>query len=248
MSILRSKRWQTLYKIHRYIGLVSGIVLLMLAITGIILNHTDGLKLDSRFIQNQTLLNWYGIFSPTPHRVFKTQNHYFSQFDQSLYFNQHFILKTSDVLQGAIETKNFIALAFNNSMVLLSFDGEIIEQIKKPNLKKIGSNENQHIFVQQAQQILISTDDLLSWKKSDLTNIQWSYASTLPKSLEKNIKHNFRGQILPLERVFLDLHSGRFFGQLGVLVVDICGGLLILLVLSGAGIWLRHTFSRRRKK
>ncbi|MCK4492861.1 MAG: PepSY domain-containing protein [Methylococcales bacterium] len=247
MSIRRSKYWQRLYKIHRYLGLVSGIVLLMLAITGIILNHTDDLKLDSRFVKNQTLLNWYGIFSPNPQRVFNTNNHYFSQFDQSLYFNQGFILKTSDVLQGAIETKNFIVLAFNNSMVLLSFDGEIIEQIKKLNLKRIGINANQHIFIQQAQQILISTDDLLSWKKSDLNHIQWSQASTLPMPLETTIKHNFRGHILPLERLFLDLHSGRFFGKIGVLIVDVCGGLLILLVLSGVGIWLRHSLFRRRR-
>ena len=248
MSVRRSKLWQALYKIHRYLGLASGIILLMLAITGIILNHTDDLKLDSRFVKNQTLLKWYGIFSPTPHRIFKTQSYYFSQLDQSLYFNQRFILKTSEVLQGAVETKNFIALAFNNSLILLSFEGEIIEKIQKTNLKRIGTNENQHIFIQQAQQILISTDDLLSWKRSDTSDIQWSYASTLPKPLEKNIKHNFRGKILPLERLFLDLHSGRFFGKIGVLIVDICGGLLILLVLSGTGIWLRHTFFRRRKK
>jgi len=40
--------------------------------------------------------------------------------------------------------------------------------------------------------------------------------------------------------VILDLHSGRFFGQLGPWVFDAAAVLLILLSLSGTWIWLKR--------
>ena len=64
----------------------------------------------------------------------------------------------------------------------------------------------------------------------------------LPQSIETTIKQNFSRAILPLERVLLDIHSGRFFGKIGVIIVDICGILLIFLVLSGCSFWLKHKF------
>ena len=241
--------WKYIYKTHRYIGLISAIVLLMLSVTGIILNHTDTFQLDSRFVHNQRLLDWYGISRPQASHTFKSTTHYASQFEQQLYLNKHLLLKTDDVLQGIIETPEFIAIALKNSLLLLSLNGELIEKIEKNNLNKIGRNANEHIFIQQAGNILTSTDGLLSWQSHPLENsIQWSQKIALPNSIATAIQHNAQQKTLPFERVFLDLHSGRFFGKIGVLIVDLCGIFLILLVLSGSSIWIRHAFFRHRKK
>ncbi len=228
-----------LHKSHRYIGVASSMILFMLAVTGIALNHTEDLKLDSRFVQNKSLLNWYGIVAPDPSQVFKTANYYLTQIKQQIYLNQQFIFNTPEILQGAVETKDFIALALENSIVLLSSEGEIIEKIEQSGLKEIGINY-QHIFIKQAGNILVSKDGLLTWKITDATQIQWSKSTQLPKPIARVIKQKFRGSILPLERVFLDIHSGRFFGKLGVIIVDICGVLLILLVFSGVNMWLKY--------
>jgi len=37
--------WRFLYKLHRYTGLFSALILIMLAVTGIALNHTEDLEL-----------------------------------------------------------------------------------------------------------------------------------------------------------------------------------------------------------
>ncbi len=232
--------WRLLYKAHRYMGLISALVLLMLAVTGIALNHTETLKLDNRFIQNKALLNWYGILAPTTSQVFKTPNYYLSQFNQQIYLNKQFIINSSDKLQGTVETKDFIAVALENSILLLSLTGDIIEQIEHLNLEKIGINSRQHIFIQQSGKVLVTKDGLLSWQEATTTEIQWVQTVKLPKSIDTSIKQEFRGKILPLERVFLDLHSGRFFGKTGVLIVDACGVLLILLIFSGFSIWLKY--------
>lgn len=232
--------WRLLYKFHRYIGLLTSIVLLMLAVTGIALNHTEDLQLDSRFVQNARLLDWYGIHSPKARRVFKARNHYLSQFDKQIYLDQSVILNTSEVLQGAVANDMFIAVALENSIVLLSEEGEIIEQPEMKALEQIGIDANQNVFIRQAGNIRFSNDGLLSWQEAGEQQIQWSKSDVLPKVMEKAIGQKFRGGILPLERVLLDIHSGRFFGKAGVIIVDVCGVLLIILIFSGCAIWLKH--------
>ena len=54
---------------------------------------------------------------------------------------------------------------------------------------------------------------------------------------------------LPLERVLLDLHSGRIFGEAGVWLVDAAA--LLFLLLAGSGLWLwgrRHASGRARER
>lgn len=232
--------WRLLYKLHRYIGLLISLVLLMLAVTGIALNHTEELQLDSRFIQNTALLDWYRIKPPKPKRVFKVQNGYLSQFDNQIYLNQSVVLKSSETLQGAVANDMFIAAALENTVVLLSAEGDVIEQTAMATVEQIGINAEQQIFIKQAGKVLLSDDGLLTWQEAKNQPIQWSASSTLPKSLENAIQTAFRGAILPMERILLDIHSGRFFGKAGVFIVDACGVLLIVLIFSGCAIWLKH--------
>jgi uncharacterized iron-regulated membrane protein len=49
---------------------------------------------------------------------------------------------------------------------------------------------------------------------------------------------------LPLERVLLDVHSGRIFGRYGPLAMDLAALALAVLALSGIWIYLR-TLRRR---
>jgi hypothetical protein len=55
----------------------------------------------------------------------------------------------------------------------------------------------------------------------------------------------FQSQFLNWERVILDAHSGRLFGNLGVWFMDIVALMLILLSVSGIYIWLKFTHKKR---
>jgi hypothetical protein len=245
------KIWRFLFKFHRYTGLSSAIVLLMLAITGIALNHTDELKLDTQMIESESILNWYGIQTSSNLTSFPTQTHWLSQSGQQIYFGHASLRKTENILIGAIETNDFIVTAFNNYLLLLTSEGETIEQIPIDKLEKIGINSLHQVIIQSKQLTLFSDDDLISWQPYTKRDISWSKPMPLPTLIANKIKKIARSNILPLERVLLDLHSGRFFGNMGVIIVDITGVLLVLLVLSGCTIWLKHKLrsfrsSRRR--
>ena len=54
-----------------------------------------------------------------------------------------------------------------------------------------------------------------------------------------------RGSGLPVERVLLDLHSGRIFGKPGVYVVDAAAILFLVLAASGVWLWGKRRASAR---
>ena len=57
----RLRRRNTLTIWHRRLGLTAALFVLLLATTGLALNHTDGLRLDERYVGAGWLLRWYGI-------------------------------------------------------------------------------------------------------------------------------------------------------------------------------------------
>jgi hypothetical protein len=141
--------------------------------------------------------------------------------------------------------------AFNNTLLLLTSEGETIELIPINKIEKIGVNSLHQTIIESKQLTLYSDDNLISWQPYTKRDISWSKPMPLPTLITNKIKKTARSNILPLERVLLDLHSGRFFGNMGVIIVDITGVLLVLLVLSGCTIWLKHKLrsfrsSRRR--
>ncbi len=247
MKNTRKSLWRLLFKFHRYTGLGVAIFILMLAITGILLNHTEDLELDNRYVKSKPILNWYGIKPAEIQAAFKTDQYWVIQIDGQIFLEQQPVLKKNQTLLGAVATDSFYLLGFPDSLVLLSHEGEIIEQIQKP-ISKIAISGNQTILIKSEKQILLSDDGLLSWQQAQPPNINWSKPEKLPEQIKRKVKNLSLNKIIPYERLILDIHSGRFFGSYGILVVDIAGILFILLALSGCWIWLRHTFRRHRHR
>ncbi|MEJ2133243.1 MAG: hypothetical protein P8Y95_16830, partial [Gammaproteobacteria bacterium] len=55
-------RWTT--RLHYLIGLLAATFVLILAMTGLLLNHTDALGLHAASVGSSTLRAWYGIEAP----------------------------------------------------------------------------------------------------------------------------------------------------------------------------------------
>lgn len=250
MKNSRKSPWRILYKFHRYSGLTVAVIAILLALTGIALNHTEDLQLDSRFVKSSVLLDWYGIDAKSAVTTIKIGNHWVSQRAGQLYLNKLALFKSEAPLLGAIAKDEFIVIAHPHSLTLLTFQGEIIEKIEQPRLvQALGINTTDNIIIKSGNKNYRSDDGLLSWQPDTNTSIFWATPTLLPKDLDKQLQQHARQQILPYERVLLDLHSGRLFGKVGVFIVDLSGIILILLAISGSWIWLRHKLkSHFRKK
>lgn len=248
MKNARRSRWALLYKFHRYTGLIIAVVVIFVAITGILLNHTDDLKLDKQFVKSTAILDWYGIEGPNPAYAYSIAGQWVTQADRQIYLNTKPILKIKEPLVGAAMNDEFIVAAFPNALIMLSTEGEVIEQINKSPIENIASGQNERIYIKSQDQVYFSDDGLLTWETSDQQNVNWATPASLPTSLKQNLRKDARHRVLPYERVMLDIHSGRFFGRFGVYVIDFTGLLLILLTISGCWIWIRHKIIQLRHR
>jgi len=228
---------------HRRAGLTAALFVLILAITGLLLNHTSSLELDKHNVDSRLLQAWYGIEPPAPPRHFGANNHTISQLGEQLFINGKPLQKQQQQLLGVVANTMFIALAFEQQLLLVTPEGELVERITElptrgNNISAIGQNSNNQLALQLGNKIFISDQQLLNWHElSDAQDIKWSQAIELDTDLKNEITASYQNQALNYERVLLDLHSGRLFGSWGIYLMDLAAVAMILLALSGLWRW-----------
>ena len=239
--------------LHRRLGMGAALFVLVLALSGLLLNHTETLALDQRQVNSPLLLNWYGIELPDQVRHFSSSNNHISQLGEQLYFNGQPLQESRQPLMGIHSNEQLTVIALSNTLLLLSNDGQLLERIDTlpqgmSAIDAVGSDAQGNIHIRQGEQIIGADNDLLSWQHSDPShNINWSQPSPVAAAYITNITESYRQQTLDYERVLLDLHSGRLFGRWGPYVMD--GAALAMLVLAVTGFkrgWQRSTQNASR--
>ena len=233
---------------HRRLGLVALFFIAILAITGIALNHTESLKLDRQMLANDWLLDWYGLNPKNEPFSFAAGEHLVTQWDDQLFFDTQPLLSSQQTLRGAVALDQLIVVALQQQVVLLNKDGEIIERMPissaMAHIESIG-HIDQHLVVSTIDNHLFMADEqIINWHETGARPVQWPAVQDTPQTLQARLKTIYRGEGLSLERVLLDLHSGRLFSaQWGIYIMD--ASALILLWLGLSGFWVWH--SRKRK-
>jgi len=136
---------------------------------------------------------------------------------------------------------------------LLTDAGELIDILTLNSglpgkIQSIGLTQNQQAVILVDGQTYASNDQFLSWQLVDTAQTIWSQPQTLPKALTTKLEASWQGDGLPLERVVLDIHSGRILGDSGVYIMDSAAILCLLLAASGVWIWLKQKLARQRRR
>lgn len=250
----RLKKLRSMYIWHRYIGVSAALLVIILAITGLMLNHTDKLQLDSRYVSNNWLLNQYGIHAPTDIYAYQLQNHWLSQWGERLFLDQTEIGETQEKLLGGLFYKGMLIMAMESEVWLLTPEGELIEKLGSnegppAGMSAIGIGDDGQVAVMSARGIYTADRDLVIWQDAPETITVWVNSKDLPASLYQHLLQKYRGRGLSLERVILDLHSGRIFGQYGIYIMDAAAVLMLFLAISGSWIWgIRQIRNRQRRQ
>lgn len=240
---------------HRRTGLLAVFFVLMLVITGIALNHTESLSLDERRVSNQVLLNAYGMELP-PLKSFAVGDAQLSQIaGQDLYLDKTRIGFCDAPLHGAVAlpaaslsgaggapsvTAGWLVALCGEQLWLLEADGNVIERIGRDfglpegvsqlglygRQLVLGGAENYRVDLEQLQFQRFDTEQAISWVEP----------VALPQRLQGlRREHSAAGP--SWERVILDLHSGRLFGNWGVYLVDAMAILFLAIALGGVWVW-----------
>jgi hypothetical protein len=237
---------------HRYLGLAGVVFILILAVTGLMLNHTELLKLDSRYVESEWLLDWYNIEAPKNTVSYAAGDHWITQLGDRIYFDDRRLPGLTGTLTGALKWNDILVIGLQESIVLATPQGQIIERIDDANgvpagIRQFGADNTGNLLVDTAQGKYYSAADLSEWQlytghitslSQQKIEIIWAKPQQPPQQLTTEIDKTYRTTILPLERVVLDIHGGPFIGPWGRYLVDVVGVLFIVLALFGLWSWV----------
>lgn len=183
--------------------------ILFLSLSGMALNHTEDLQLDSRYIGWSWLLDAYGMEEPGPYTGMVSLGSMVIVADD---YRIHLLLASGEL----VETIDLAA----------TLPGAI---------ERIG-RVGDYAVIQSGHMLFRSDEEVTRfeyWDAQRQSEVSWS-AEVLPatEGLEA-LDAAWRGPGLTAERLLLDLHSGRVLGRTGPWLLDAIAVFLILLSLSG---------------
>ena len=236
MKLLVIQKW------HKKIGVYIALFVILLTVSGIALNHSEKLKLNTTYIKMNWLLDLYKI-DPTSEPVgYLSSNNWAIQIDERIYFNNKKIVNDVNKLVGLVNIDDFYVIAYDGKLILLTAEGEILEYLGgaegvPAGMKAIGNDDQNNIIIQSAHGFYRVNLDALQWDEYDFIKAKWSSKSEITEPLKTNILEQYRGTGLPIERVLLDLHSGRIIGGWGIYLVDLIAVLFIIIAITGIWMW-----------
>jgi hypothetical protein len=237
----RIPRW------HRYLGISGALFALLLSTTGILLNHTSDLELDNHHVQSGWLLNHYGLQVPDS-ASYAVGAHWISQLGQRLYLDEKEIAADTAPLIGALPYSGMIVVVTETALWLLGESGTLIERLEYQNGLPgapigLGITKENSLAIQTRQDWYTTNDALYPWNPISGPPSQIATATDAPMELQQKQRRSYLGEGLSLERLLLDLHTGRIFGSFGVYLVDLMALVLCGLAITGLTTW----FKRKRQ-
>lgn len=232
---VRVRRW------HRSLGALTAIGVIFVVVTGIIINHTVDFKLDQPGVDSSWILDYYGIEVAAPEHAWQFGSHWLSHCASKLYWNTQ-ALSDSQPLLGVAELQGMGLAATREALYLISPQGDLIETLVRNDLPGAISKlvaDDESVYIETPQGWFRSNLDLLSWDASGEPGRAALAPHAMPAELAQAVQIHARSLELSWERVLLDLHSGRFFGQFGRWIVDAIAIALLALALSGFWLWFR---------
>jgi len=219
-----------LWRWHRRGGVLAAVFLLLIAGSGILLNHAAELGLDKRFVRAAWLRSYYGESTAALPAYPVGQRWVYRAASGLVYLDAEAVAGCRGELRGALLVEGLFETfnAAGGLPVPVSGVGESGSRavIQFPGGWRFADFER------------IRFDAVLP----PGSRILQSAPGTLPAKIRARIPE--QSEWLNWERLLLDLHSGRVFGRFGVWVVDLLALVFCALALSGITMW----WLRRRRR
>ncbi len=249
MPKLKKQINHTIHKWHYWTGALFATLFVGLAVTGLLINHSSTFTLDSKKVS----WNWLNrIYKVTPESVavgYRVNEQWAVQTGQTLLLDKKEVGFCDGHLVGSVFIHDLNYLLCEQTLNIFTSAGELVERFQgfpEP-LARLGI-EQQNIYAQgeYTGNYYYLNEPESRW---DQVQQQKDFIAVVAEPLPAEIREYLAGippaQAPTWERVFLDIHSGRIFGVIGVLMVDLIG--LILLCSSATGLWMWfHKYSKQR--
>lgn len=234
------RRW------HARMGVTTALFFIVLIVTGVALNHTERLGLAHIPIQSEAMTRWYGLPPPQIVAVYEAGEFVVTP-TVWLYHGQR-LTESTGVVVGVVRTPDMLAVATAQTLSLYTGQGERIDLLRGtalPALPITGLGQTQNAIALKTPAGVFASSDGISWRAVADQGIVWPPAQAPDAQTLARVSPQL-APALPLERILLDLHSGRLLGRYGPLLMD--GAALILLALSLSGLWIQWRSGQQKRR
>ena len=238
-------------RLHRWLGIVLLIPLLVACVTGMILNHTVELDLGNRNTVSAWIQARYGMNLEGEPEAFGLDGKAYAATWDGRIFHRSSLIDDSSPLAGAVPLRDGTAVVTSTAVHYFGLDGQLIETISSVSIpatpiSRAGRTRDLTLVLDTPSGVYTSDENLLSFAESpDDQDTAWSVVVTPSESDRDTWQTAFSGDGIPLDRVILDIHSGRIFGSVGKWIYDITT--VGVLILSATGFVLFFRARRQRE-
>ena len=230
---MKTKRF--IRKFHRWLGVFASLWILLLATTGLLLQHSDQWGLDEKFIKNSFILKSYGI--GVQFIAFEQNGHQLTQIDGRLIEDSIVTIKLSYNINSAIYHQSNWIVTTNSQIHWLNASGQIIQSIDELDglplpVDNIGISNNS-LFILSDRKVYDLNTLKMTNQSSD--SIKWVQAISNSQLKEKSIQLT-SSNYLSYEQLLFDLHAGITAPSI---INDMAAIALIILSLSGIYLFFR---------
>lgn len=236
---------------HRRLGIIAAFFLIFLSVTGVALNHTTLFSLAHQSITNTWLLEYYGVKPPEDIRYYQENKWLIT--DNLVWLDDKLLFEKDEIdnaIIGIANLKSYNIVVTSTQLIIFTATGQLVDKIDNstslPTPITAVAITGDNIIINTLNGYYQSDSEFFDWQYIQaLKEPMWVIAEQANKAEIQAAKIQYQAQFLNWERVILDAHSGRLFGDLGVFFMDIVAVILILLSVSGIYIWLRYRQNKR---
>lgn len=233
---------------HRWCGAIAALFVVLISLSGVLINHAHTLGWDHQPVRSPWLLSVYGVEPEVPRFGYNVVRHnvdsaWLVRVSGQLYWNLQLLGECGDSFAGAVAVEDSVAALCGKGLYLLTSDGELVERLsgQPESMQRLGISAGKLIAQSHEQYWEIDMEEGRWIDISPPQLIDWVVAQTLPDSLSGQLSALATPKDITWERLLLDLHSGRLLGGVGVLMIDFLGVIMMFLACSGLWAWLtRH--------
>jgi hypothetical protein len=230
-----------LWRWHQRLGVAAALAVVVICITGILLNHTSELQLAKSSVQSDWLLKWYGLEKQSQQGLTDNAGTYNAD-EKTLYLNGQYKGSCLGGLVGAAPSGLGTVMACRYEAHIFSDSGDLLDTIKPAYglpipIESIALCEANTLVISSAGQDVLFDLESLNIKHKP-NQCLGSYYELTEVTIESSTA-------LDWQKVIQDLHSGRIFGKLGVYLFDVAAIMLLFLSLSGFWLWYSRGKGRR---
>lgn len=238
----RHRHWAR--RTHRVFGVSSLVFLVLIAVSGLLLNHADTLGL-SRHAASPLVLRMYGVDIPPVDAAFEAGDVLFATSSGMLFADGVELATNISELSGAVEFDGGLIVATRNEFFVTTKDARLIERFAPRSsapFTKLGTVARRVVVQAGGKPFEFDAVHMsLAATTADIMNdTAWSQPVTPNHEQAQQIGIAGLSQSMNWERVLLDLHSGRILPTVGRYIADLTALCLLYLCISGLILWTRR--------